>query len=421
MNTLKAPGHTGHAAAGFLLAVWVLGLAVIVSGCGTRGPQAGQDLMDKATAGDPQAAYEVGLALQEKGGDSRAEAGKWFSLAAEKGHAKAQAELGLMYLNGIGVQPDIERAGEWFTRAALQGETRAQHQLALMYDKGYGVRRSPAEAARWYREAALDGVIDCQVRLGTLLREGRGTSQDFGQATHWFETARKAGDPRALTEIGVMHLQGLGVVRDPDLAEDLFRKAANRGDPRAYNLLGEMHLRGTGVEADPDDAEKWFRLAVAADSDEGRVNLADLYMEGHSFWKGADEAFELYMQAAQNGHADASYKVGLLYLEVDGPLRVSDPAQAALWLEQAATQGHPRAQARLARLYQDPPPDPGDNGVEQDYTLAYKWYRLAADQDYLQGQAGLDELLPLMSQAQVKRGKWLVMKHHERTGQNRAG
>jgi TPR repeat protein len=40
--------------------------------------------------------------------------GKWYRLAAEQGHAKAQYNLGLMYYNGEGVPEDYVIAYMWW-------------------------------------------------------------------------------------------------------------------------------------------------------------------------------------------------------------------------------------------------------------------------------------------------------------------
>ena len=46
---------------------------------------------------------------------------KWYTLAAEQGHASAQYNLGFMYNNGRGVPQDDKTAVKWHTLAAEQG------------------------------------------------------------------------------------------------------------------------------------------------------------------------------------------------------------------------------------------------------------------------------------------------------------
>ena len=59
-------------------------------------------------------------------------ASKWHRLAAEQGHAEAQNNLGLMYLNGEGVTQSKTSAYMWLYNAASQGVRLAkwsQHEL----------------------------------------------------------------------------------------------------------------------------------------------------------------------------------------------------------------------------------------------------------------------------------------------------
>lgn len=57
----------------------------------------------------------------------------WYRKAAELGLADAQAKLGLMYFQGIGVDRDAREALRWFRKAAEQGNAGAQNNLGVMY------------------------------------------------------------------------------------------------------------------------------------------------------------------------------------------------------------------------------------------------------------------------------------------------
>ena len=59
-----------------------------------------------------------------------------FLKLAKKGDAKAQYNLGVMYVNGRGVQQDYKEAVKWYRLAAEQRNEEAQVKLAIMYDKG---------------------------------------------------------------------------------------------------------------------------------------------------------------------------------------------------------------------------------------------------------------------------------------------
>ena len=52
---------------------------------------------------------------------TRAEAVRWFQLAADQGHAAAQGNLGIAYSNGLGVDRDAVEAVRWFRLAEERG------------------------------------------------------------------------------------------------------------------------------------------------------------------------------------------------------------------------------------------------------------------------------------------------------------
>jgi TPR repeat protein len=83
------------------------------------------------------------------------------------------------------------------------------------------------------------------------------------------------------------------------------------------------------------------------------------------------EAFSLYQQLADQGHAKAQFNLGVMYdfgqyVAQNYPLAVS-------WYQNAAEQGNANAQYNLALKYQT------GQGVIKDETKAAYWYRKAAE------------------------------------------
>ena len=70
---------------------------------------------------------------------------------AERGAADAQAELGVRYAAGRGVERDFGEAVSWYRRAVEQGDARGQVELGVAYERGRGVEQNDDEAVRWYR------------------------------------------------------------------------------------------------------------------------------------------------------------------------------------------------------------------------------------------------------------------------------
>jgi len=108
---------------------------------------------------------------------------------AERGDSGAQSLLGLIYLNGNGVQRNDSEAIKWYRRAADQGNADAQLRVGDMYFEGLGVPQDYSEAGRWYRLAADHGNAFAQFNLAILYARGEGEPPDNILAHMWFNIA----------------------------------------------------------------------------------------------------------------------------------------------------------------------------------------------------------------------------------------
>jgi len=75
-------------------------------------------------------------------------------LAETADHGLAQYWMGVMYLQGQGVEQSYEEAAKWLRKASEKSVPQAQHKLANLYMKGLGVPRDYEYAYAWYRTAA---------------------------------------------------------------------------------------------------------------------------------------------------------------------------------------------------------------------------------------------------------------------------
>jgi TPR repeat protein len=73
-------------------------------------------------------AFDHGVPREEKDADRMA--ARWYFESAQQGNADAQYALGLLFLSGKGVVQDAGEARRWFTRAANAGHAEARRFLA---------------------------------------------------------------------------------------------------------------------------------------------------------------------------------------------------------------------------------------------------------------------------------------------------
>jgi TPR repeat protein len=87
-----------------------------------------------------------------------------------------------MYYKGEDVAEDKAEAGKWYRLAAEQGNADAQYNLGIMYDEGEGVPQDRAEAVKWLRLAAEQGHANAQSEMAFEERKMDREKADQGNA-----------------------------------------------------------------------------------------------------------------------------------------------------------------------------------------------------------------------------------------------
>ena len=139
-------------------------------------------VLAKAKQGDAEAQYAMGLHYNnymqtpaeyiENGADTtyKIEADRWFRLAADQGHAEAQAKLGFLKILGLGEYSNPKEGVKWIRKSAEQGCAMGQLFLGTCYRRGAGVKKSTSKAKKWLRKAAAQGNEDAKKALENIRR-----------------------------------------------------------------------------------------------------------------------------------------------------------------------------------------------------------------------------------------------------------
>jgi len=141
---------------------------------------------------------------------------------ADAGDAKAQYEVALMYLQGIGTRVDPARGGYWILAAANNGNVAAMVEIGGRFESGANVERNYLLSFTWYRRAAALGDPIAAYRLAGLYERGAGVQRDLPRSWAWYRLSRKFGNPVAIdsTERVWKLMDAIERVQ----AEDLFDK-----------------------------------------------------------------------------------------------------------------------------------------------------------------------------------------------------
>jgi uncharacterized protein len=141
---------------------------------------------------------------------------------AEAGNADAQYNVGLLYMNGLGVAKNSRIARTLFMAAAKQGQADAQYNLGLMYYQGTSVFRSNKDAVNWWKKAAAQNHAAAQFNLG------------------------------------IMYAYGIWVGKDINKTLELWQSSATQGYKDAVKALIRVYENGEfGLEPDPQKAAYW--------------------------------------------------------------------------------------------------------------------------------------------------------------------
>ena len=124
-------------------------------------------------------------------------------------------------------------------------------------------------------------------------------------------------------------------------------------------------------------------LAVALTSMSGHGSLAQDFDKGLTAYKSGDFATALkeWSLLAEQGDAVAQFNLGWTYSTGEGVPQ--DNTEAFEWYRKSAEQGYAAAQYNLALMYDN------GTGVPQDYAQAVEWYRKAAGQGNAAAQYNL--------------------------------
>lgn len=246
------------------------------------------ELLNKAVElGSADAEYTEGLFRFLKQGENLGRIRNYGSavhmltLAAKKGHPKAQMDLG--YMLGFffmdaetretaivdGATPDIPKALEWLIKAAEQRNVTAMELLAKHYanngqtqlsnEWGYCVEMIdgistwmayPEESKERQQnrlKAANNGGMDAQLAMGMIYMLGKFSNEKNPQkAVEWWEKAAEQGSTLALNNLGHAYSTGdLGAV-NTEKAKEYFKKSCELGNEQAREFLQKLEGNNVG-------------------------------------------------------------------------------------------------------------------------------------------------------------------------------
>ncbi|MBN2345371.1 MAG: SEL1-like repeat protein [Candidatus Aminicenantes bacterium] len=275
--------------------------------------------------------------------------------AAEKGDAHSQAQLGKMYLLGLGVIRDFKLALAWLQKSAAQANGEAQAYLGEMYEKGLGVDADMQQAVAWYKRSIVQGHALAQIRLGDLYLSGLGVDQSIRKAIAcYLEAAEQVKDPEssglAHLRMGAMYFQGRGVEKDLRKAFGIFQQAARLGNAEAQFRVGTMYRDGVGVQRNHKKAMEWLQKSTGKNRAPANNAMGDLYRDGLVVARDIHEAMKWYKKAAARGDPYAKIELAKLQQEKSAQEKSAASVGAGAIEEKTGKRKEKVAESRVVSL-----------------------------------------------------------------------
>ncbi|MBV7317419.1 tetratricopeptide repeat protein [Shewanella sp. NIFS-20-20] len=320
-------------------------------------------------------------------------------LLAEQGDGEAQYQLGLLLLRGLGVTSDPEEAQQWFQKSADSGNAHAQFQVSQFHDRKFQSSENPEhgiKAFNWLKKACDKGSWEAQTKMGQIYLdglqiEGLEVSPDQGTAAFWFRRAAKNGSSNANYQLAKLLDANPKLAKNGEESLDYYKKAAEQGNPDAQYWLGVIYLEGKLTRRNHGLAMEWMNKAAQQGQPYAEYMVAtELEREGK-----IQEALNYYARSAEQGFAEAHYKIGLIY-RFD-TLIDADLEKAEFHLTKATELGHSKAkEERIGLLAEQGDAENQyyfgnllknryfDGGARKSFLhdQAYVWYEKSANQGY---------------------------------------
>ena len=295
--------------------------------------------------GNADAEAWLGAVLLERGADR--EALRLIQRAADAGSAEGAHRLALILAQGLaGTTRNDARAYELFLKAASAGHARAQVNLGILFLRGQGVARDLVQARAWLEKAAAGGDPLALYALGRAMDESSDQAPaDPVRAADLFRRAAEKGHMLAALRYGLALSEGTGLKRDPVTAQRWLILAQENGVPEAALALGDMAAR-TPASRDKAANERivqsalsWYQVAAHGGVPSAQFKLANAYFAGVGVARDPAQAQMWYGRAAQQGLPQAQHALGLML--IGGAAGQSDPVEGYRWLVLAERGGHP--------------------------------------------------------------------------------
>uniref|UniRef100_A0A8C9FDM8 SEL1L family member 3 n=1 Tax=Pavo cristatus TaxID=9049 RepID=A0A8C9FDM8_PAVCR len=332
-------------------------------------------LVDSSCCGYHKASYFLAVIFETGLGVSVDHTkGLLYSLVGAQGNERlAVMNLGYKHYQGINNYPlDLELSYAYYSNIAIKtsldqhtikGEQAFVETIRLMDDELLKAQtKENGDVFMWLKHEATRGNAAAQQRLAQMLFWGQqGVAKNPEAAIEWYaKGAIETEDPVLIYDYAIVLFKGQGVKKNTKLALELMKKAAAKGLPQAVNGLGWYYHN---FRRDYRKAAKHWLIAEELGNPDASYNLGVLYLDGiYPGVPGRNQtvAAQYFYKAAQGGHIEGTLRCSLYYITGNMEEFPRDPEKAVmhealLYYVLAAETGIEVSQSNLAHICEERP------------------------------------------------------------------
>ena len=237
----------------------------------------------------------------------------------------AMFKLGSLYLNGKGVDENVELGLKYINAAIAAGNKFVKITMAGIYSDSNNKLYNMDKAIELYKDCAEnDSDSFSMFRLGSIYFNGNGVEKNTVLGLQYLDHAAKSGNKYAKITMAGIYSNGDNEFYDMNKAIRLYKDCAeNENDPDTFSMyrLGAIYLKGKGVEKDIELGLHYLNNAIDGGNSFAKITLADFYADSTHDMYDIAKAIQLYKDCAENEDDPdtfSMYRLGAIYLKGKG-------------------------------------------------------------------------------------------------------
>lgn len=234
---------------------------------------------------------------------------------AAKIYPYANTILGNMYLDGQGVEINLEEGLKLLHKAADESDTLALFKLGNLYLEGNKVPANPKYAIQLFKKSSENGSTDATFALGLLYFNSSFVKTNYKKAYRYFQKAHEKKHIHATALLGFMYEKGYFVKKDINYAIKLYLKATSQNSMFAHYFLGLIYINNSSIKQNIPEGIQHLEIAAQKGYLDAHDYLLNFYLNEDSTYCNYPKAIKHLQVLIEHNDAFAKYVLGKIYYE----------------------------------------------------------------------------------------------------------